>query len=106
SLMLFEINNSGLNLSWRVFFPTVILVSGFFAVVASLVFKSHRLKPRTGAIGLVGEIGVVRKKMMPEGKVYVHGELWNAVSRDPIEEGAKVRVVNVNNLVLEVEPVE
>jgi membrane-bound serine protease (ClpP class) len=43
---------------------------------------------------------------MPEGKVFVHGELWNATSKDPIQTGARVRVVNIVNLVLEVEPVE
>jgi membrane-bound serine protease (ClpP class) len=43
---------------------------------------------------------------LQEGKVFVHGELWNAISKDPIEKGAKVRVVKVENLVLEVEPIE
>jgi membrane-bound serine protease (ClpP class) len=54
----------------------------------------------------VGEVGVVRKSLALEGKVFVHGELWNAVARETIEEGTKVRVVQVNNLVLEVEPLK
>jgi len=55
---------------------------------------------------MVGEIGVVREALMPEGKVFVHGELWRAISNDPIQTGDRVRVVKVVNLVLEVEPVE
>jgi membrane-bound serine protease (ClpP class) len=51
----------------------------------------------------VGEIGIVKKALAPEGKVFVHGELWNARADSPIDEGVKVKVVQVVNLVLEVE---
>jgi len=53
----------------------------------------------------VGEIGIVKKALTPEGKVFVHGELWNARAKDPIDKDAKVRIVQVVNLVLEVEAV-
>ena len=106
SLMLFESNGTDMRLSWGVLLPTIIMVSGFFVAISGLVFKSHLSKPKTGARGLVGEIGVVKEALMPEGKVFVHGELWQAISKDPIETGAKVRVVNVVSLVLEVEAVE
>jgi membrane-bound serine protease (ClpP class) len=106
SIMLFENSGTGMRLSWEVLIPTLVLISGFFVVVSGLVFKSHLSKPKTGARGLMGEIGVVRESLMPDGKVFVHGELWNATSKDPIPTGAKVRVVNIVNLVLEVEPVE
>lgn len=106
SLMLFESEGTDLRLSWGVLLPTIIMVSGFFVVISGLVFKSHMSKPMTGVRGLVGEIGVVREALRPEGKVFVHGELWKAVSKDPIEIGSKVRVMNVVNLVLEVEAVE
>ncbi len=106
SLMLFESTGSELTLSWSVLLPTVALVSGFFVVISGLVFKSHISKPRTGARGLLGEIGVVKQDLENEGKVFVHGELWNAISNEPIKKGTKVKVVKVINLVLEVEPVE
>jgi len=106
SLMLFERDGSDLRLSWTVLLPTIAIVSGFFVVISGLVFKSHISKPKTGARGLVGEIGVVKKALMPEGKVFVHGELWNAISKNSIQEGAKIRVLRVVNLVLEVEAVD
>ena len=106
SLMLFEGNGTDMRLSWKVLVPTLTFVSGFFVVISGLVFKSQLSKPRTGASGLLGEIGVVKEPILKEGKVFVHGELWNAISKDPIEKGAKVRVVKVENLVLEVEPIE
>ena len=106
SLMLFESKGTDMRLSWGVLLPTIIMVSGFFVAISGLVFKSHLSKPISGASGLVGKIGVVKEALMPEGKVFVHGELWQAISKDPIETGAKVRVLNVVNLLLEVEVVE
>jgi membrane-bound serine protease (ClpP class) len=106
SLMLFEGDTPDVKLSLRVLLPTVILISGFFVAVASLVFRAQISKPTTGSKGLVGEIGVVKKALTPEGKVFVHGELWNARAKEPLDENVKVRVVKVVNLILEVESVD
>ena len=106
SLMLFEGEGDSLRLSWQVLIPTITVVSAFFVGVAGLAFKAQLSKPKTGDRGLVGEIGVVKKKISPEGKVFVHGELWFARSDSPLEEGDKVRVIKMDNLVLEVEPLE
>ena len=103
SLMLFESNAFGLRLSWTIFVPTVFIVSAFFVAVAGIAFKAQASKPKTGAKGLIGEIGAARTDIKPKGKVFVHGELWNATSKDIIEQGAKVRVAKVVGLVLEVE---
>jgi membrane-bound serine protease (ClpP class) len=104
SLMLFEGGSPEVEISWQVLLPTLVLVSGFFVVVAGLVFRTQRSRPMTGQRGLVGEIGIVKKRLNPEGKVFVHGEIWNATASQAVEEGAKVRVVKVDNLRLEVEP--
>jgi membrane-bound serine protease (ClpP class) len=106
SIMLFEGSTPDMKLSLQVLLPTVILISGFFVAVASLVFRAQISKPTTGSTGLVGEIGVVKKALTPEGKVFVHGELWNARAKEPLDENVKVRVVKVVNLILEVESVD
>jgi membrane-bound serine protease (ClpP class) len=104
TLMMFEGEDPAQRLSWQVIVPTMGVVSGFFILVAGLVFKAQVRRPVTGAMGLVGEIGVVKKALTPEGKVFVHGELWQARARDPIAEGTKVQVIAVKGLVIEVEP--
>jgi len=106
SLMLFEGAGPEMRLSWGVLIPTVVMVSSFFVVVAGLVFRSQISKPRTGDKGLIGEVGVAKSRLGPEGKVFVHGELWNAVAPGTIEPGAKVRVVGVDHLMLKVEQQE
>jgi membrane-bound serine protease (ClpP class) len=106
SLMMFKDTGPVLKLSWQVILPTLFLVSGFFVLVAGLVFRAQISKPKTGSKGLLGEIGIVKKALAPEGKVFVHGELWSARSDKTVEEDTKVRVVNVVNLMLQVEPAD
>jgi len=106
SLMLFKGSAPEIKLSLQVVLPTIILISGFFVAVAGLVFRAQISKPTTGSAGLVGKIGVVKKALTPDGKVFVHGELWNARAKDPIDKDAKVRVIQVVDLILEVESVE
>jgi len=106
SIMLFEGASPEIRVAWRVMLPTLGLVCGFFVVVAGLVFKSQVSRPRTGADGLVGETGTVKEAVEPEGKVQVHGELWKAHATTALRVGTKVRVVNVKDLVIEVEPLE
>jgi len=103
SLMLFESADPALRLSWRVILPTVAMVSGFFVFVAGLVFRAQVSAPRTGDRGLIGEVGVVRQALAPRGKVFVHGELWNARAAVPLPEGVQVRVVGLEGLTLTVE---
>jgi membrane-bound serine protease (ClpP class) len=105
SLMLFKGNTPDMKVSLQVVLPTIVIISGFFVAVAGLVFRAQISKPTTGSSGLVGEIGVVKKALAPEGKVFVHGELWNARAKGPIDKDAKVRIVQVVNLILEVEAV-
>jgi membrane-bound serine protease (ClpP class) len=72
----------------------------------TLVMQARRSKVVTGEQGLVGAVGVVRSPLSPQGKVFVNGELWDAYSGAPLPLGEQVRVVRVEGLVLEVEPVQ
>ena len=105
SLMMFEGNGPQSQLSWHVLIPTLVIISAFFVTLASLAFKAQISRPRTGGGGLVKETGVVKNRIDPEGKVLIHGELWYARAKEPIEEGVQVRVVSIENLVLNVERV-
>ena len=104
SVMLFrgDVPN-GVKISWDVLLTTLTIVAGFFIIISGLVFRSRSEKPRTGESGLVGEVGVVKKALSPEGKVLTHGEIWNARAETFIEKGTKIRVISVENLVLNVE---
>lgn len=98
SIMLFE----DLSVSLKLILPTIIGIGGFFVIVSTLAFRAYRSKPMLGTEGIVGEVGMVRRAIDPEGLVFVHGEYWRAVSTEKIEEGEKVRVEGIEGLVLRV----
>ena len=102
SIMLFNTGTTGLRVSWSVLIPAVLVISGFFITVAFLAVRAHIAKPRSGYQGLIGEIAVAKESLAPEGKVFVHGELWNATSDDVVPVGSKVEVIGVENLLLKV----
>jgi membrane-bound serine protease (ClpP class) len=71
-------------------------------VRAALAAK--RKKAVTGEAGMIDSIGVARTDLQPQGKVMVHGELWDARAKVNVPAGARVRVTLVDGLTLEVEP--
>ena len=73
-----------------------------------LVLLSRRWKPAAGKEELVGERGIAESGLGAgvEGMIRVHGELWQAVSSQPVAAGRPVKVVRVEGLKLAVEPVE
>ncbi len=74
------------------------------AFLMTLVVQARRKKSMLGPQGLVGEVGVARTPLAPEGKVFIQGELWNAIASAQIGSGEPVRVNKVDGLLLYVEP--
>src|ERR1700722_13411633 len=74
------------------------------AFLMSIALKARRNKLVSGAPGMVGETGIAQTAISPRGKVFVHGELWDAVSSGDISAGESVVVRRVDGLLLQVEP--
>jgi membrane-bound serine protease (ClpP class) len=92
----------------RVHLWTALAISIPFGLITifltSIALKARHNKVVTGTQGMVGEIGTACSELAPMGTVFVHGELWSASSPQPIANGQRVRVVGVDGLQLEVEP--
>ena len=92
----------------RVHLITALAVSIPFGIITAflmtIVVKARANKVVTGAQGLVGETGVAQTALSPQGKVFVHGELWDAIASTPLAVGELVRVNRVDGLILEVAP--
>lgn len=73
-------------------------------VLLQFAFMAKRRKSVTGEAGMVGSLGVARTDLEPSGKVFVHGELWDARAGQKITAGVRVRVQEVDGLTLVVEP--
>lgn len=74
------------------------------AFLMSIALKARRNKVVTGVQGLIGETGVIQSALSPMGKVFVHGELWDAVASTSLPAGQMVIVRKVDGLTLEVDP--
>jgi membrane-bound serine protease (ClpP class) len=108
SLMLFDPAGPGYQVSIWV----ALAIAGTFVVIIGFavtkVVQARRRRPVTGQEELVGQLGIVRKTIDPEGLVFVHGELWRAESTGaPIPSGESVLVEGIQDgLVLRVQRVE
>lgn len=91
---------------WELALSVAIPLAAITVVLLRFVWKSFRWRIASGKESLVGEIGEVRQEIADgrKGMVFVAGELWGAVSRQPIGVGSQVRVVRAQGLLLEVEP--
>jgi membrane-bound serine protease (ClpP class) len=74
------------------------------AFLMSIALKARRNKMVSGAEGLIGETGVAQTSLSPRGKIFVHGELWDAVSSSDVSVGQSVVVRRVDGLQLQVDP--
>jgi membrane-bound serine protease (ClpP class) len=77
------------------------LITAFLMTIA---LKARRNKVVTGAQGLVGETGVAQTALSPQGKVFVHGELWDAIASTTLPPGQLVVVRKIDGLTLQVDP--
>ena len=97
-ILLFGLTTAALPVIAALAVPLVL----FFAFLAVLAHRARKRKVVTGDAGMVGLEGQAETALMPEGKVFVRGELWDAWSPVRLERGAPVRVTGVRGLRLEV----
>jgi membrane-bound serine protease (ClpP class) len=92
----------------RVHFLTALAVSIPFGLITaflmSIALQARRNKVVTGVQGLIGETGVAQTALSPQGKVFVHGELWDAVASSSLPVGQMIVVRRVDGFTLEVDP--
>ncbi len=87
--------------------PLSLALAAACAFAVRLVFKAQQDRVGTGVEGMSGAIGTVTRVLDPQGKVFVHGEIWNAASvAGTIAPGERVQVVRVDDMRLTVEPAD
>ncbi len=99
---MFDTQGSDLVLDRTIVFTAVGTLSAFMLIIGYLVVKAHRRKPTLGMEGLMGEVGEVKVKLNPSGKIFIHGEYWNTEGDGEIDVGEKVRVVGFEGMCLKV----
>ena len=95
-----------LNLTWGLVLPSVLVFAVLVFFLGQLVLRAQRRPAVTGREGMIGLVATVRSDIPPggEGKVFVHGEFWDAVAAAPVSAGERVKVLEVEGLTLRVGP--
>ncbi|HUD72188.1 MAG TPA: nodulation protein NfeD [Dongiaceae bacterium] len=106
-MLIFPIGSNlpGARLARAFIFSVAATAAVAMAILTWLIRRSGALKKVSGADGLLLEQGTAITDLDLQGKVFIHGEYWNARARRAVPRGARVRVAAVDGLTLEVEEV-
>jgi len=102
SLMLFKTDLPSMRVSLWVILPTALVTAGFFAGVVGMAWKTRHQKSVSGIEGFIGVEGTARTEINPRGQILIQGEIWEAMSTEPIREGEAVEVTGVEGLKLHI----
>lgn len=104
SMLLFESVDPIMRVSRSAIYALSLTTAGLTFFLAQSVLRTHRARILGGREGLIGASAEARTAMKPQkiGKVFAHGEIWNAVSDEEIAKGEEVRIVEVRGLTLKV----
>lgn len=84
---------------------TVAVIAGIFLFILQKAIAARHQPYAAGEEAMVGRIGSVREPLDPTGMVFVDGALWQATSsKGSVPVGGQVRIIHVDGLHLEVEP--
>lgn len=104
AMMLIDTPQPEMRIHWSTAISLALPFSAITVFLLSLAVRARRNKVVTGWEGMIGETGAAVTELAPEGKVFVHGEYWDAVAASPVAAGARVTVTAIDRLKLTVEP--
>jgi membrane-bound serine protease (ClpP class) len=93
SLMLIDSSAPYLQISRAVITATVVVFAGFFLFCMVFIVRVQRSKSASGLEAMIGERGQAVTAVKGGGRVFVHGEYWDAVADEPVEAGQPIEVV-------------
>lgn len=102
SLILVDSPAPYLQISRAIIAATVGVSAAFMTFVLFFVVRAQKTHFVSGVEGMVGDRGTAVTDVHGEGKVFVHGEYWDAWSDEPIVRGEAVEVVRVDRMRVEV----
>jgi len=104
ALMLVDSKALGLQVSWGLILPITLAMATIMAFMVRLAVSSQRQRPITGEAGMIDALGKALTPIAPGqiGRVATHGEIWTAITTEPLAEGDTVRILAVDHLTLTV----
>jgi len=100
STILFNQPHDFLRVSYRIIIPVALSLGLISTFLVTLAVKSHRRKATTGEEALIGQLALAKTNISNKGKVFIHGEIWDAKSNQKIKKGKEVIIEKVEGLKL------
>jgi membrane-bound serine protease (ClpP class) len=105
ALMLFDTAPPAFRLSLGVVLPAALLTAAFFFFVIGAGLRAQYRPVTVGIETLIGKTTIASTAIgREEGRVFVEGENWKAISDVPVERGQTVEIVGIEGLTLKVKP--
>jgi len=90
--------------AFQIAVPLIIAVAVFSVLLLVMVFgmliRSRRVALGSGDSVMLGEKAEVMEDFIDQGQVWVHGELWQAVTEQPVKKGQLIPIKAINGLKL------
>jgi membrane-bound serine protease (ClpP class) len=103
SVILFDTEGSQFQVALPLILTIALITAGFFLVVIRMMFAAHRKPVVSGVEEMLGSIGEVLEDFDHKGRIRIHGESWQGITETPLKCGDRVKVTNIDGLVLKVE---
>lgn len=106
SLLLFDAQTLGSDISVPLVIAFSLVSIGFFVLVFGFLWRSRRQKALGGSGEMIGTEAEVLEAYGDGYRVRCHGEVWHALCDTPLRPGMKTEVVGIDHLTLTVIPKE
>jgi membrane-bound serine protease (ClpP class) len=100
------LDEEGMRISLLLIGSTALVSAGFILWVMTRLYTMRRKKVITGAEEMIGIIGEAMEDFAEEGRVWVHGESWQAQSSVPVKKGQKIQVTAKEGLLLKIKKIQ
>ncbi|MEX2495454.1 MAG: nodulation protein NfeD [Woeseia sp.] len=104
AIMMFDSGVPGFEISLAFVFVFAAVMGATVLLTVTYILKLHRRGAVSGSGSIVGGTGTAMQDFTGEGKVWLEGESWHAVSSEPVRKDQPVVVRSIEGLTLHVEP--
>ena len=104
SVMLLDKDVPGFSIAWQMIAAMALAGALVLLAIVSFAVRARRRPVVSGVEGLPREIAEAVEDFERNGLVRVHGELWQAVSTQPVQAGQRLQILSLDGLVIRVGP--
>ena len=104
SIILMDTDIEGYGVSMPLVITVGVVAAALFTVTVLLAVRQRKRPIVSGREEMIGARAEALESFSETGQVRAHGEIWSARARQPVALGQSVRIMNIDGLILEVEP--